>query len=62
MNTTPIKPTRKNLLNLNVGDPVFFTKDHEDTAKATASQLKRKGLALFKTKSTELGIFLTRLQ
>lgn len=62
MNTTPIKPTRKNLLNLSVGVPVFFDKEKEDTAKATASQLKRKGLAQFKTKSTETGIYLTRLQ
>ena len=62
MKATTIKPTRKNLLDLNVGDPVFFDKDKEDTAKATASQLKRKGLALFKTKATETGIYLTRLQ
>lgn len=62
MNTTTIKPTRKNLLDLKVNDSVFFDKNKEDTAKATASQLKRKGLALFKTKATETGIYLTRLQ
>lgn len=56
------KPTRKTLLDLKVSDYVFFFKDKEDTAKATASQLKRKGLALFKTKATETGIYLTRLQ
>lgn len=62
MSETLIKPTRKNLLSLKVGDPVFFAKEKEDTAKSTASQLKRKGLALFKTKSTETGIYLTRIQ
>ena len=56
------KPTRKSLLDLKVSDYIFFFKEKEESAKATASQLKRKGLALFKTKATETGIYLTRLQ
>lgn len=55
------KPTRKTLLGLSIHDSLFFPKEKEESAKVTASQLKRKGLAQFKTKSTETGIFITRL-
>lgn len=52
---------RSDLLQIQVGDGLYFPKPKEDSAKAAASQLKRKGLARFKTKTDSNGILLTRI-
>lgn len=57
----PIK-LRKALLSISIGETLHFPQDREESVKATASQLKRKGLAKFKTKLTDDGIIIKRIE